>query len=251
MSYAPSHPDLSRLLLAARDQPLAFSYGSTERGEILLTTLPEAAPLLVLAQSADAQKRQVLAWLAQLSSKCGASGLRLALLEHPGDLKLTRLLQDYPQTVIVTRSVQGLNEAIWYLEGTLEHREEKTISSPPWLIVLELGDESELHAPAGRALQALLARGKGAGLFFLVLARQASRAALSLADLFATTLVLEDCHAGSAGSSVQPAPPRTTLFRATDPTSPVTILAPPVSPMDVRTLLDRYTPRDQAAENGR
>src|SRR5260221_128556 len=91
MSYEPSHPDLSRLWLTAHDQALAMSLGTTEHGEILTTALPEAAPLLILAQSSDAQKRQVLAWLAQLLSKCGRSGLRLALLEQPGDQKLTRL----------------------------------------------------------------------------------------------------------------------------------------------------------------
>src|SRR6266567_1968435 len=146
MSYEPSHPDLSRLWLTAHDQALAMSFGTTEHGEILTTALPEAAPLLILAQSSDAQKRQVLAWLAQLLSKCGRSELRLAVLEQPTDQKLTRLLQDYAATAITSSSAQGLSEAIWYLEGTLIHREETVVFSPPWLVVLELSDEGVLPA---------------------------------------------------------------------------------------------------------
>ncbi len=250
MSYEPSHPDLSRLWLTAHDQALAMSFGTTEHGEILTTALPEAAPLLILAQSSDAQKRQVLAWLAQLLSKCGRSGLRLALLEQPGDQKLTRLLQDYAQTVITCSSAQGLIEAIWCLEGTLMHREETRVFSPPWLGVLELSEESSLPARAHQALHMLLARGHGAGLFLLVLARQASAAALALPDLFTSTLVLEACREPSAGSPLQPALPCARLYRATDPTRAVTVLVPPIRPADVIALLDRYTPRAQSTKVG-
>jgi len=227
-----------------------MSFGTTEHGEILTTALPEAAPLLILAQSSDAQKRQVLAWLAQLLSKCGRSGLRLALLEQPGDQKLTRLLQDYAQTVITCSSAQGLIEAIWCLEGTLMHREETRVFSPPWLGVLELSEESSLPARAHQALHMLLARGHGAGLFLLVLARQASAAALALPDLFTSTLVLEACREPSAGSPLQPALPCARLYRATDPTRAVTVLVPPIRPADVIALLDRYTPRAQSTKVG-
>jgi hypothetical protein len=250
MSYEPSQPDLSRLWLTAHDQALAMSFGTTEHGEILTTALPEAAPLLILAQSSDAQKRQVLAWLAQLLSKCGRSGLRLALLEQPGDQKLTRLLQDYAQTVITCSSAQGLIEAIWCLEGTLMHREETKVFSPPWLGVLELSEESSLPARAHQALHMLLARGHGAGLFLLVLARQASAAALALPDLFTSTLVLEACREPSAGSPLQPALPCARLYRTTDPTRAVTVLVPPIRPADVIALLDRYTPRAQSTKVG-
>jgi len=250
MSYEPSHPDLSRLWLTAHDQALAMSLGTTEHGEILTTALPEAAPLLILAQSSDAQKRQVLAWLAQLLSKCGRSGLRLALLEQPGDQKLTRLLQDYAQTVITCSSAQGLIEAIWCLEGTLMHREETRVFSPPWLGVLELSEESSLPARAHQALHMLLARGHGAGLFLLVLARQGGSAALALPELFTSTLVLEACREPSAGSPLQPALPCARLYRTTDPTRAVTVLVPPIRPADVIALLDRYTPRAQSTKVG-
>jgi hypothetical protein len=248
MSYEPSYPDLSRLWLAAHDQALAMSLGATEHGEILTAALPEAAPFLILAQSSDAQKRQVLAWLAQLLSKCGRSELRLALLEQPGDQRLTRLLQDYAQTVVMSSSAQGLLEAIWCLEGTLMHREETGVFSPPWLVALELSDERSLPARACQALHILLERGQGAGLFLLVLARLAGSAALALPDLFTSTLVLEAYLEPSADSPLQPALPCARLYRATNPTRAVTVLVPPIRPADVIALLDRYTPRAQATK---
>lgn len=248
MSYAPSYPDLSRLWLAAHDQPLAMSLGQTAHGDSLTATFPETAPLLILAQEASAQKRRVLAWVAQLLSKRGKSGLRLVLLEQPGDQKLTGLLRNYSQTVFTISRQQGYIEALWCLEGTLLNREKAGISSPPWLIVLELSDENALPARTRQALHLLLERGLWAGLFLLVLARQAGAAALSLPDLFAATIVLDACPEPSAGSPHPPAPPCVRLYRSINPTSVETALAPPIIPADVLALLDRHTPRDPAAK---
>jgi hypothetical protein len=250
MSNEPSHPDLSRLWQAAHDQDLAVCLGTTQHGEILTTALPQTAPLLVLARSSDAQKRQVLAWLAQLLSKCGRSELRLAVLELPTDQKLTRLLQDYAATAITSSSAQGLSEAIWCLEGTLIHREETGVFSPPWLVVLELSDEWALPARTGQALRMLLERGQGVGLFLLVLARQGSAAALTLPDLFTSTLVLEACPESSADSTRQSALPCAILYRAADPSQAVTVLVPSVRPFDVIALLNRYVPCAQVTKVG-
>lgn len=246
MSYAPSSPDLSQLWQATHDQSLAVSIGQTDSGDGLTATFPETAPLLILAQEADAQKRLVLALVAQLLSKCGKSGLRLALLEQPGDQKLTRLLQNYAQTVFTISSQQGFVEAIWYLEGTLLNREKARIASPPWLIVLELSDENALPARVRQALQQLLERGTWAGLFLLLLARQAGAAALSLPDVFAATLVLDTQPA--VGSPLHAGLLCVRLYSGTNPTSSVSALAPQVLPADVIILLDRYIPRDLTAK---
>lgn len=250
MPYEPSHPDLSRLWPTAHDQALAICLGTTEHGEILTTALPQTAPLLVLARSSDAQKRQVLAWLAQLLSKCGRSELRLAVLEQPTDQKLTRLLQDYAATAIISSSAQGLSEAIWYLEGTLIHREETGVISPPWLVVLELSDEGALPARAGQALHLLLERGQRVGLFLLVLARQGSAAALTLPDLFTSTLVLEACPESLPDSTRRSALPCALLYRAAGPSQAETVFVPSVRPFDVIALLNRYVPGTQVTQVG-
>ncbi|MBF6592564.1 MAG: hypothetical protein IVW57_18800 [Ktedonobacterales bacterium] len=167
VSASRVQPDLYEWLGMLAPNALQVILGVDEAGELLCTTLAEAAPLRILSANDQARDRLVYSLLAQLFARNDPEALRVILL----DLRqhFSTLFRLHAQTRLVASTRPALIQAMHVLHQELERRSSQANVAPaPWLIFVEEDLGLYQDEMTWQAFHALVAHGHEVGLHLLV-----------------------------------------------------------------------------------
>jgi len=147
---------------------LQLILGVDEAGELLCTTLAEAAPLRILSANEQVRDRLVYSLLAQLFALNDPEALRVILLDRRQHF--STLFRQHPQTRLVASTRPALLQAMHVLHLERERRAAHKSSGAhaPWLIFVEENRGLYQDEQTRAAFHALVEHGHEVGLHLLV-----------------------------------------------------------------------------------